>query len=131
MRWFRRHLLLATRLTLAAWVVAFGITALSGCLVDDDFASSSTGVTLSSTAHADGHSHTADACQQQCANLSSTASRSINLTQADLFALVLPLAALPLLVFVYAGAPGAMLPVFLPSPRRPLPARLRFVRLNT
>ncbi|NUT88416.1 hypothetical protein HNO91_18425 [Pseudomonas corrugata] len=130
MFWFRHRQPAFLRLAIVLWVLAFGLAAAQGCLVQPSHNPATTHASLNTAQDDDGHEAHAVGCLQHCADAAIAVSPSLHLQILDLFSWPL-LFLIPALLIFYPATPSAF--AFL-ALRRPVPAsppvRLIFVRLN-
>ncbi|TNF80364.1 hypothetical protein FGE05_21610 [Pseudomonas sp. ICMP22404] len=130
MFWFRHRQPALLRLAIVLWVLAFGLAAAQGCLVQPSHNPATTHASLNTAQDDDGHEAHAVGCLQHCADAAIAVSPSLHLQILDLFSWPL-LFLIPALLIFYPATPSAF--AFL-ALRRPVPAsppvRLIFVRLN-
>ena len=130
MFWFRHRQPTFIRLAIVLWVLAFGLAATQGCLVQPSHNPATTHVSLITTQDHDSHDAHALGCLQHCADTAIAVSPSLHLQIFDLFSWTL-LLLIPALLILYPANPSAFafLALRRPVPARP-PARLIFVRSN-
>ncbi|MGK3120109.1 hypothetical protein QZH44_04630 [Pseudomonas corrugata] len=130
MFWFRHRQPAFLRLAIVLWVLAFGLAAAQGCLVQPSHNPATTHASLNTAQDDDGHEAHAVGCLQHCADAAIAVSPSLPFQILDLFSWPL-LFLIPALLIFYPATPSAF--AFL-ALRRPVPAsppvRLIFVRLN-
>ena len=130
MFWFRHRQPAFIRLAIVLWVLAFGLAATQGCLVQPSHNPATTHVSLNTAQDHDSHDTHALGCLQHCADTAITVSPSLHLQIFDLFSWTF-LLLLPALLILYPASPSAFafLALQRPAPARP-PARLSFVSFN-
>jgi hypothetical protein len=129
MFWFRHRQPTFIRLAIVLWVLAFGLAAAQGCLVQPSH-NPATHVSLNIAQDHDSHDTHALGCLQHCADAAIAVSPSLHLQIFDLFSWTF-LLLLPALLILYPANPSAFafLALRRPVPATP-PARLIFVRFN-
>ncbi|VVM84808.1 hypothetical protein PS662_05677 [Pseudomonas fluorescens] len=130
MFWFRHRQPTFIRLAVVLWVLAFGLAATQGCLVQPSHNPATTHVSLNTPQDNESHDAHALGCLQHCADAAIAVSPSLHLQTFDLFSWTL-LLLIPALLILYPANPSAFafLALRSPVPARP-PARLIFVRFN-
>ncbi|AOE63742.1 hypothetical protein LOY64_03870 [Pseudomonas corrugata] len=130
MFWFRHRQPAFLRLAIVLWVLAFGLAAAQGCLVQPSHNPATTHASLNTAQDDDGHEAHAVGCLQHCADAAIAIGPSLPLQTFDLFSWTF-LFLIPALLILYpVPLPAfAFLALRRPVPARP-PVRLIFVRLN-
>ncbi|MCI0993887.1 hypothetical protein [Pseudomonas corrugata] len=130
MFWFRHRQPALLRLAIVLWVLAFGLAAAQGCLVQPSHNPATTHASLNAAQDDDGHEAHAVGCFQHCADAAIAVSPSPHLQISDLVSWTF-LFLIPALLIFYSVNPSAFafLALRRPVPARP-PIRLIFVRFN-
>lgn len=130
MFWFRHRQPAFIRLAIVLWVLAFGLAATQGCLVQPSHNPATTHVSLNTAQDHASHDAPALGCLQHCADAAIAVSPSLHLQLFDLFSWTF-LFLIPALLILFPANPCAFafLALRRPVPARP-PARLIFVRFN-
>src|SRR3546814_16204024 len=106
MFWFRHCQPAFIRLAIVLWVLAFGLAATQGCLVQPSHNPATTHVSLNTAQDHDSHEAHTLGCLQHCADAAIAVSPSLHLQIFDLFSWTF-LFLLPALLILYHANPSA------------------------